>query len=258
MEASMIHGAQLKRRVSSTMQTVRTSSPETCELLCEVIVDGLSIAGRTIELAERDLSIVLQVPLFARLDWATILLTQHDGSTVEAAGRVTRQEQIGVGEVLVVIRLVDLPIKVTTLPPENHSLTVPLQVDCAAEQHFQTTKLLDWVRILAGSSVVPNQDRRLIPRLTIHTACTMLTKDRLRAGLTRDVSYMGFSVQFSDFAPDYLGSALFCIKFVKLKATPIGLTDQGTYTVVRFRVDSIQEGESRWRDMHYSCWQHLS
>ncbi|WP_053381878.1 hypothetical protein [Nitrospira moscoviensis] len=28
--------------------------------------------------------------------------------------------------------------------------------------------------------------------------------------------------------------------------------------LVRFRIDQIQEGEERWRDLHYSYWRHLA
>jgi hypothetical protein len=56
------------------------------ECLCEVIVDGLSIEGRTLDLNERGMAVVLPEPLFARLDATTIVLTRQDGSLCRLSG----------------------------------------------------------------------------------------------------------------------------------------------------------------------------
>jgi hypothetical protein len=86
----------------------------------------------------------------------------------------------------------------------------------------------------------------------------MLDEDTPRQGTTRDFSYSGVSVLFTDYSPDNLSEALLRITFVTLKATPVEIVRQGRNTVVRFRIESIHEGERRWRDLHYSYWPHLS
>jgi hypothetical protein len=229
------------------------------ELLCQIMVEGVSLEGRPIELRGRSLWIILPAPLFARPDSTIVVVVgQSDGSSVKIAGRVTCQQQIDVGEVLVAIQLADPPDEVTAALLESHAFPLTHLLDREPRQYPQMTRLLDWVRILAGYPIAAFQDQRLIPRLAIHTTCTIFTNDMIRTGVTQDLSYTGFSVRFSDFSPDCLWGALFYIKFVKLKARPIGIAHQGRYTVVRFRVESIQEGENRWLDLHYSYWQHLS
>lgn len=119
------------------------------EFLCEVKADGLAIEGKTVDLNEQGVAVVLPEPLFARLDSATIVLTKPDGSLCKMTGRVIRQQHI-------------------------------------------------------------------------------------------------------------LWGAVLQVKFVTVKALPIGIEHRGADTLVRFRVDQIQEGEERWRDLHYSYWRHLS
>lgn len=237
---------------------VRRLTRVTREFLCEVVVDGLSIEGRTIDLNEGGLGVILPVPLFARLDSSTVILTKPDGSLVKMTGRVIRQQHIGVGEVLVAIQLADLPVETTHALIEKCAPASPFQMETAPIHYPEPKGLLGWMRTLAGYPAPPFQDRRHIPRLPIHTTCTILNEESNRRGLTQDLSYTGFSVLFSDFSPDRLWGALLQIKFVKLKAMPIGIAHWGPDTLVRFRVEHIQEGEERWRDLHYSYWQHLS
>lgn len=229
------------------------------ELLCEVVVDGLSVEGKTVDLNERGIAVILPHPLFAHLDSTTVILTKPVGSFVRLTGRVIRQQQIGVGQVLVGIQLAELPVETTTDLIETCAPVSPLQRETAPIPYPAPTSLRGWLRVLAGYPAEPFQDRRRIPRLPIHTACTILNDEKPnRRGLTQDVSYTGLSAWFPDLPLDRLWGAMLQVKFVKLKAMPVGIVHRGSNTLVRFRVEHIQEGEERWRDVHYSYWQHLS
>jgi hypothetical protein len=226
--------------------------------LCEVAAEGYSIAGQIFDIRQENVRILLPTPLFAHLNSTPVVVTMLDQPWVRITGRVTRQQQIGVGEVLIQIELAKLPVTVPSMLPGYHDRFTSLPVDCASDAWLTKKRWTEWVPSWTDSSAGPFQDQRLIPRLAIHTTCSVFTKNLSRKGVTRDLSYTGFSVLFSDFSPEYLWNALFHIKFVKLKATPIGVDHQDSCTVVRFRVESIHEGENRWRDLHYSFWQHLS
>lgn len=228
------------------------------EFLCEVVVDGLSLEGRTVDLNERGMAIVLAEPLFARLDSTTVILTTPDGSLAKFTGRVTRQRQIGVGEVLIGIQLAELPVETTSVLIEKCAPASPVQIETAPVPDPEPEGFLGWLRALAGYPAPPFRDRRRIPRLAIHTTCVILNGELNRKGVTLDLSYTGFSALFSEFSPDHLWGSLVQIKFVKLKAIPVGITHRGTDTVVRFQVEHLQEGTERWRDLHYSYWRHLS
>lgn len=246
------------RDPSVNRRPVRRLARVSREFLCEVVVDGLSIEGKTLNLNEQGMAVLLPEPLFARLDSTTVVLTKPDGSLVKMTGRVIRQRQIGVGEVLIGIQLADLPVETTSALIEKCAPASPFQLEPARAHYPEPKGLLGWMRTVAGFPAVPFADRRRIPRLAIHTVCAILNEEPSRKGLTQDVSFTGFSVLFSDFSPAHLWGALFQIKFVKLKAMPIGIAHRGSDTLVRFRVEHIQEGEERWRDLHYSYWRHLS
>lgn len=228
------------------------------EFLCEVKADGLAIEGKTVDLNEQGVAVVLPEPLFARLDSATIVLTKPDGSLCKMTGRVIRQQHIAVGEVLVGIQLAELPVEATNALIEKCAPASPFQMEAAPTLFPKAKGLLGCLRAMAWYQPIPAHDRRRIPRLSIHTLCTILGEGRSLRGLTQDLSYTGLSALFRDFEPSQLWGAVLQVKFVTVKALPIGIEHRGADTLVRFRVDQIQEGEERWRDLHYSYWRHLS
>lgn len=70
------------------------------------------------------------------------------------------------------------------------------------------------------------------------------------------LSYYGASIFFPNYAPDNLPEAQLRLKFVTLKTTAVDIAQQGRNAVVRFRIESIHKGDRRWRNLHYSYWQH--
>ncbi len=226
--------------------------------LCEVSTDGYSIEGEVFDVCGENIYILLPTPLFAHLHSIPVVIRMLDGSWAKVSGHVKYQQQIGVGEVLIVIQLAHSPVAGPSMPHRCHDLSVSPQFIRVLNAYPAKNGLLEWIRSWTGYPLVHSQDQRLIPRLPIRTTCFVFTKNTIIKGVTRDLSFTGFSVQFSDFSPECLWNALFQIRFVKLKARPIGISHQGCSTVVRFQVESIHEGENRWRDLHYSFWQHLS
>lgn len=230
----------------------------TRDFLCEIVVDGLSMEGRTVNLNEQGLAVALPEPLFANLDSATVVLTASDGSLFDVSGRVVRQHQSKIGEVIVGIQLADLSVETTKILVEKCTPDFPFSIESEPFHYPEPGGLRRWIRSLTGHPLIPAPERRRIPRLPIHTACAILGQETIQKGLTQDLSYTGLSVLFSDFNPGHLWGAILHIKFVKLKALPIGIEYRGSDALVRFRVDHIEEGKERWQDLHYSCWRHLS
>lgn len=239
-------------------QFLLPTTQEAPAIRCAVVTEGLSFAGKIVSLRNNRLRVILPTPLFARPDATTVLVTNSDGVSLRMAGCVLSQRQIGVGAVLAVIQLADLPSESAMTPPERHLIASLRHIHRPPGRSPWIGQCVDWAQDLASYALAPFQDRRMIPRLAIRTNCAILSTKTPRVGTTRDLSYSGVSVLFSDFSPDNLSGVLLRIKFVTLNATPVDIARQGRNTVVRFRIESIHEGAHRWRDLHYSYWQHLS
>lgn len=229
------------------------------DFLCEVAVDGLSMEGRTMNLNEQGLAVALPEPLFSNLDSATVAFTASDGSLFKATGRVIRQYQSKIGQVIVGIQLADLSVDTTRILVGKCVPGSPFRMESEPFRYPEQRGLREWIRSLTSHSLIPLSERRRIPRLPIHTVCAILVgQDTTPRGLTQDLSYAGLSVLFPNFHPGQLWGAILHTKFVKLNALTIGIEHRGADALVRFRVDHIEEGNERWQDLHYSYWRHLS
>ena len=80
------------------------------------------------------------------------------------------------------------------------------------------------------------------PRLPIYITCAIPAPDTTGKGMTQDLSYTGLSILSRNFNPGHLCGAILHIKFVNLKAFPIGIDHRGADALVQFRVDHIEEG----------------
>jgi hypothetical protein len=251
MEATMKTAVSPNQDLSPGAQTPPAVS-------CEVVTEGLSFMAKIVAFKKNRLRVILPTPLFARPDATTVILTNLDGASLSIAGCVISQQQIGVGEMLTVIQLATLPGESAMAPHERRVVATLRHIHRTPGRSPWTGQCLDWAHDLAGYVLAPFQDRRIIPRLAIRTNCAILSTDTPTQGMTRDLSYSGVSVLFPNFSDENLLGALLRIKFVTLKATAVDITRQGRKALVRFRIESIHEGERRWRDLHYSYWQHLS
>lgn len=113
------------------------------------------------------------------------------------------------GEMLAVIQLANLPSESAMAPHEQRMISSLRYIHRPPGRSPWTGRCVDWAHDLASYVLAPFQDRRLIPRLAIRTNCAMLDADTLRQGTTRDLSYSGASVLFSDFSPDNLSGRCF-------------------------------------------------
>ena len=228
------------------------------DFLCDIVADGLPLEGRTLNLNEQGLAVALSEPLFADLDCVQVRLTAHDGSLFHLTGRVVRQQQTTVGEVVVGVQLTELSLEASTNLIEKcapHSL---FMIESDPFRYPESSGLRGWIHALIGQPPIPPPDRRRIPRLPIHAACAIFRPEMTHKGLTQDLSYSGLAVLFPNFSSSQLWGAILQVKFVRLKALPISIEHRGPDALVRFSVDTIEEGKERWRDLHYSYWRHLS
>lgn len=89
------------------------------DFLCDIVADGLPLEGRTLNLNEQGLAVALPEPVYADLDCVQVILTTHDGSLFHLTGRVVRQHQTTIGEVVVGIQLAELSVEAPPISSRN-------------------------------------------------------------------------------------------------------------------------------------------
>ena len=84
MESSHIYeGAPVEEDghfLSADVRPARRLRRTAQDFLCDIVADGLSMEGRTLNLNEQGLAVALSEPVFADLDCVQVRLTAHDGS----------------------------------------------------------------------------------------------------------------------------------------------------------------------------------
>lgn len=144
---------------------------------CGIIADDPPLEGKTLNLNEQSLAVVLPKAVFADLDRVQVMLTTQDGSFFNLTGYVVRQHQTKIGEVIVGIQLAELSGKTTTSLIEKYPLPPPFRMEADSFQYPEPGGLRGWIHTLLTRPPAPLSDRRQIPRLPIHTTCAILRQD---------------------------------------------------------------------------------
>jgi len=74
-------------------------------------------------------------------------------------------------------------------------------------------------------------------------------------GRVQDMSFSGVSVLLKEAPSGSLVGSLLELHGITLKVIPVSMVRRRRYTLVRFKVDSIEAGEERWRALHHARWQ---
>jgi cellulose synthase (UDP-forming) len=141
---------------------------------CGIVANDLPLEGKTLNLNEQSLAVLLPKPVFADLDRVLVMLTTQDGFLLNLTGHVVRQHQTKIGEVIVGIQLAELSGKTTTSLIDKYPLHSLFRIEADPFQYPELRGLRRWVPILLGQLSAPLTDRRRIPRLPVHTACSIL------------------------------------------------------------------------------------
>jgi hypothetical protein len=141
------------------------------------IAQDLPLEGETLNLNEQSLAVVLPTRAWTDLDQVQVILTTQDGSLFNLAGRVVRQHQTRIGEVVIGIQLAELSGKTTTSLIEKYPLSSVFRRDGDPFPYPEPRGIRRWFHILLGQPSARHADRRRIPRLPIHTTCAILRPD---------------------------------------------------------------------------------
>ena len=128
------------------------------DFLCAIVADGLPLEGRTFNLNEQGLAVALPEPVFADLDCVQVILTAHDGSLFHLTGRVIRQHQAMISEVVVGIQLAELSVEATTNLIEKCAPHSPFTMEADPFRYPEPSGLREWMHALIGQPPIPPPD----------------------------------------------------------------------------------------------------
>jgi hypothetical protein len=114
------------------------------------------------------------------------------------------------------------------------------------------------LRSLCHAITVPwrsfSWERRRMLRIRSGTPCRLNTSAHLVTGTLRDMSFTGVSASFASTPKGKLAGSLLELPHITLKVSPVSIVRRFRETCVRFRVDSVERGQQRWRELHDHRW----
>ncbi len=220
----------------------------------ELFVDGTSFAARILNVNERGAALSLDRPVYTAQDTVTLLLTSSHGRLVRLTGRIVRQERLPLGDVAAGLQFVELD------EATRQALVDKIFGDPAPwEENYQFKPgIVSSVRSLLHALTVPwksfTWERRRMLRILSKTPCRLNTSTLLLSGKLEDMSFMGVSALFPSTPKGSLVGSLLELPHITLKVSPVSVVRRLRKTCVRFRVESIERGEQRWRELHDHRW----
>ena len=224
------------------------------DFVSELFVDGASVTARVVNINEQGAALSLERPVFTAQASVTLLLTSSHGSLVRLTGRIVRQERLQSGEVAAGLHFTDLDDETRqVLLDKIFGDPAPWEASYQFKPGIASS-----LRSLLYALTVPwrsfTWERRRMLRVPGRTPCRLSTSTARLSGKLEDMSFTGVSALFPSTPKGPLDGSLLALPHITLKVSPVSMVRRLRNTCVRFRVESIEEGEQRWRDLHYNRW----
>jgi cellulose synthase (UDP-forming) len=220
----------------------------------ELLVDGMSFDARIVNINEQGAALSLTRPVFTAQETVMLLLTSSQGTLVQLTGRIVRQEPDLSGHVAAALQFVDLD------ETTRQSLLDKIFGDPSPWEDSYEFKpgITSSLRSLLNALTVPwrsfSWERRRMLRLHSGTPCRLSTSAHLLTGTLLDMSFTGVSASFPSTPEGSLAGSLLELPQITLKVSPVSIMRRLSETRVRFKVDNIEQGERRWRELHERRW----
>jgi cellulose synthase (UDP-forming) len=220
----------------------------------ELFVDETSFAARIVNINEHGAALSMERPAFTAQHTVTLLLTSSQGTIVRLSGRIIRQERLSSGDVGAGLQFVDLD------DATKQVLVDKIFGDPAPWEDSYRFKpgVASSVRSLIYALTSPwrsfTWERRRMLRVSHETPCRLTTSTALLSGTLQDISFTGLTVLFPSAPKGSLVGSLLELPQITLKVSPVSTMRRLRKTCVHFKVESIEQGEQRWRELHDRRW----
>ncbi len=224
-----------------------------------LFIDGDSHSARIVNISEEGVGLLLERAILSTQPYATLALTSAEGRLLKVDGRLVRQDRTPDGTIEAGFEFLHVsdPIRQQLIDkmfgdPDNWEKARPVQVASGIG-----SSLGSMVRALAAPWRGTEAELRWIPRIEAELPCRFRTGKDSYLGRVKDMSYAGISVVLRT-KQQVLADGWLDLPKVTLRVAPVSVECTPLTAIVRFRVECIERGESQWRDVHESYWQHAS
>jgi cellulose synthase (UDP-forming) len=220
-----------------------------------LFVDGEEVPAHVLNVSEQGASVTVERPIFTSQDSVQLALTSSRGVLLKLTARIVRQEPTPSGEVSVGLQFDELDDGTRqVLVDKIFGDPVPWEETYRFQPGIGSS-----LRSLVHALTVPwhsfKWNRRGMIRVTGGSACQIKTPYGLLKGRVENMSFTGVSALFTSSIKEPLVGSLLQLPGVTLKVSPVAVIRKRRKMLVRFRVESIEAGENRWRTLHYARWQ---
>ena len=220
-----------------------------------MFVDGEEVPAQILNVSEQGAAVTVERPIFTSQDYVLLALTSSRGVLLRLTARIVRQDPMPSGEVSVGLQFDELDDDTRqVLVDKIFGDSVPWEATYRIQPGIGSS-----LRSLLYALTVPwrslTWNRRGMIRVTGGTTCQIKTPAALMRGQVEDMSFTGVSARFTSSPKGSLAGSLLQLPGVTLKVSPVAVIQKRRKILVRFRVESIESGEDRWRTLHYARWQ---
>jgi cellulose synthase (UDP-forming) len=220
----------------------------------ELHFNGTSETARILNINEHGAALSLDRPIFTTPNSVMLLLTSSHGTIVRVTGTIVRQERLPSGEIAAGLQFTDLD------EATKQVLVDKIFGDPTPWEESDQLKpgISSSVRSMLYALTVPWRSfiwqRRRTLRLLYETPCHLNTSTTRLTGKLENMSFTGVSVFFPSTPEGSLAGSLLELPNITLKVSPVSMVRRLRKTRIGFRVDSIERGENRWRELHERQW----
>ena len=220
---------------------------------CDLISADLRVSGFTKDLSEHGVCVEVTKPLLLTSGLVTTHLHNSWGEIVPVQGLVTRQERLASGRVEVGVNFVEIDDAGTTAITEEMFHPPNTWSDAKGNEPGIWNSLWSLLVALRAALQSRRPARRHFPRSRRQLRCSLDFHGHAYTGYTKDISFLGLAVVFTDDFDQDSGRGLLCLNDVTLKVALIGAVKRGRRTMAQFRVESVDKGEKQWHALNISA-----
>lgn len=225
------------------------------DFAADLFVDGEGISARITDLNEQGAGAIVSQPILTLQPSVNLVLTSSTGVLVKVTAQIIRQEPLPTGEVKVGLQFDELNEETRKVLVDKIYGDSALWEDTYRLQPGIGSSLRSLGQALAAPWRRLRWNRRNMIRFTGGSLCLVKARSAVLKGRVQNMSFSGVSALLKGAPTGSLVGSLLELPGVTLKVVPVSMVRRRRYTLVRFRVDSIEAGEDRWRALHHARWQ---